>query len=556
MCLPSSPKCWRGLRISVSRGLRVPKLWTGAIAGERSGAYTRGMLIAQVEPPHVTRGGDWYYRTFSPGLAMAEHEDVHVVDLTNIHRQRDAILVHADVLVLNMVCDSDLLPVVADRTRRGLVTIFEVNDDVAQMEPFNPVAGFYAHAEHQVLFRMLVRTCDAAQFCTPELKRIYGSLNSRTAVFPNQVARQACARTGVAAGDEARTVIGWGGSFGHLKDIAEVADPLIDWLQRRNDVVLQLMCADKIWALFERLEPGKKRHVPTGTIEEYHAFIAGLDLGIAPMQDTGYNRCRSDVKFLEYAQHGVAAVVRALVPYETTVEHRVTGMLFRDSAEMLALLDELVDNPLLRRAIAAEAAAYVGARRSERLHSVDRIDFYRSISSPHRAAASGTGDDLVEKLARLEGAEVRGRHITLNPTRYEVLLHEALVIGQLESRTRDAANLLEQAAKLEPNAYQPHLFGAGMSTSPIDWLQEALKRNPKSLQAHVQLAERLAQAGQVGPALSSLLAAAEVHPAYDIPYQRLAEFLTRWNQPVEAKRFLEAAAALRRPFLELPTPQT
>jgi hypothetical protein len=534
----------------------VPELRSGAVATAGPDAYTQGMLIAQVEPPHVTRDGDWYYRTFAPGLAMAEHEDVHVVDLNNTHRQRDAILAHADVLVLNMVCDADLLPVVADRTRRGLPTIFEVNDDVAQMEPFNPVAGFYAQTDHQILFRMLVRTCDAVQFCTPELQRIYGSLNSRSAVFPNQMSRRANTRTRAAAGDAARTVIGWGGSFGHLKDIAEIADPLIEWVQRRQDVVLQLMCADKIWTLFDRLEAGKKRHVPTGTIEEYHAFVASLDLGIAPMQDTGYNRCRSDVKFLEYALHGVVAVVRALVPYERTVEHRATGMLFRDNAEMLALLDELVENPQLRQTIAANATAYVATQRSERSHSADRIDFYRSLLSSQRATASPDGNAFVDKLVRLEGAEVRGRHITLNPTRYELLVHEALVIGQLEARTGDAANLLEQAARLEPQTYQPHLFGASMSTSPIVWLKEALKRNPKSLQAHVMLAERLAQAGEVGPALSNLLAAAEVHPAYDIPYQRLAEFLARWNQPAEAKRFLEAAAALRRPFVDLATPSS
>ena len=55
------------------------------------------MLIAQIEPAHRTHGGDWFYRTASPGKAMAALPGVFVVDLTNIHRARERILREADV---------------------------------------------------------------------------------------------------------------------------------------------------------------------------------------------------------------------------------------------------------------------------------------------------------------------------------------------------------------------------------------------------------------------------------------------------------------------------
>ena len=80
------------------------------------------MLIAQIEPPHLTRGGDWFYRTHAPGRAMAELDGVTVVDLTNTHRCRDTLLAEADVVVLNMVCDPDLLPILGERTQRGQLT--------------------------------------------------------------------------------------------------------------------------------------------------------------------------------------------------------------------------------------------------------------------------------------------------------------------------------------------------------------------------------------------------------------------------------------------------
>jgi tetratricopeptide (TPR) repeat protein len=508
------------------------------------------MLIAQLEPPHLSRGGDWYYRTFSPGLAMAEHQDVWVVDLTNVHRHRDAILKHADVVVLNMVCDPDLLPVVAERTRQGLPTVYEVNDDVACLQPYNTAAGFYANPDNQILFRMLVQACSAVQFCTPELQRIYGRFSSKAALFPNQMLRLPAEVVPAAKSVNSRTVVGWGGSFGHLQDLAEIAQPLIDWVSRRQDVVLHLMCADKIWALFDRLAPDKKRLTKPAGIEEYHDFVAHLDIGLAPVEDTGFNRCRSDVKFLEYALHGVAPVLRALVPYQRTVEHGATGMLFHDSVEMLSMLDELVENVEYRQRIAANAKHYIVEQRQERAHAVERIEFYRSLLSGSRANERSGLLTVQDDVTRLEGAEVQGRFVTLNATRYERLLHDALVLGQLNGRKGDALGLLREASQLEPNAYQPHLFSADLSDDPTDCLALALTRNPKSLNAHVLMGEFLAKHGQVRPALTTFLAAAEIHPSYDLPYLRLAQLMLRCNLPTEAKGFFEAAISLRQPYLD------
>src|SRR5262245_57195741 len=134
---------------------------------------TASMLVAQIEPPHATRGGDRHYRTHSPGRVMSRHPGVTVADLTSVHRARDRILREADVVVLNMVCDPDLLPFVEDRKRRKLVTVYEINDDVASMQPWNPAAGFFANPEHQMLFRRHALAADAVQFSTNELARIY-----------------------------------------------------------------------------------------------------------------------------------------------------------------------------------------------------------------------------------------------------------------------------------------------------------------------------------------------------------------------------------------------
>ena len=75
------------------------------------------LLVVQVEPPQRETGGDYYYRTFAPGTAMAQQEGVYVLNLTNIHRRKIEIMRAANVLILKHICDPDMLPVIKERKR-------------------------------------------------------------------------------------------------------------------------------------------------------------------------------------------------------------------------------------------------------------------------------------------------------------------------------------------------------------------------------------------------------------------------------------------------------
>ncbi|HEY3494161.1 MAG TPA: glycosyltransferase, partial [Polyangiaceae bacterium] len=346
---------------------------------------------------------------------------------------------------------------------------------------------------------------------------------------------------------DARTVIGWGGSAGHLEDMAKVAEPLSEFVAGREDVVLHVMGTEKIAALFAALPCEKFRHFAPGSLEDYYAFVAGLDVGLAPLEDSGFNRSRSDVKFLEYALHGVAPIVKALAPYRDSVVHGETGLLFENAAEMLALVKSLVENPAERARIAANARGYVEQERSESARAADRVAFYRALgasekpSSPERVAA----------YARMPGAEASGGHVSLGLTEYEHLLHDALVLGTLQGKKQEALGLLRRASAIEPAHYQPYLFASSVSECPLDELAQSLAKNPASLSARVALADRLERAGNPARAVGELLRAAEILPAYDLPYFRLAQILERGGKTREAREFFAIAEQLRAP-LEAP----
>ncbi len=303
---------------------------------------------------------------------MSQEENIFVVNATNVHRRKEHIMREADVLVLKNICDPDILPLIRERKLQKRLTVYEIADDLSALQPWNPVYFFYKNKENLALVYRLASCCDALQVTVFELKRLYGHLNKHCEVFPNQISHVPPERP---LGECSEVVIGWGGSHGHLEDLAEIAEPLSNWIMTQPNVVLHLMCSDPIWKLFDPLPLHKKRCTPPGSIDEYYDFLAKIHIGIAPLKNTAFNRSRSDVKFLEYAVSGVVPVLSRMEPYLRFVKNEETGFLYKDSSELIGILNRLAEDASLRRGIAKSARQYVMTERLQLEHGRDRIRF-------------------------------------------------------------------------------------------------------------------------------------------------------------------------------------
>lgn len=497
----------------------------------------RAWLIAQLDAMHQSRGGDWYYRTFAPGRAMADAAGVHVVNLDQAHRRLQQVCEAADVLIVNGVCSADLLPLMAQRKQAGRLTVFEINDDVAEIQPSNPLSGFFAQPENIRLFRRLALTADAVQYSVPELERLYGSLNRRGRVFLNQMTEVPPLRE--KTGTE--LTLGWGGSAGHFEDVAEIAPALIEVLLRHPQLSLRLMCSDRIWQLFDALPAERKSRTPVGSIEQYYAFVGSLDIGLAPNREKGFNRARSDVKFLELAAYGAVAVVQRLTPYLGSVVHGQNGFMYQSTSELVGLLERLIADAGERARIRKNAHEYVARERQQATHAAERLAFYAELLP--KVPPGSEPARLFAELSALEGAEASGRQVTLAHTRYESLLHDGLVALQSGSARQKGVEALREAARLEPAQALPELFlGAQLDSEPE--LVAALKKNPRSLQAALALGQHRLERGQLRPALERFLAAAELAPGYEMPFLQAARACERLGASKEATEFLRLAEGM------------
>ncbi len=499
---------------------------------------TRPRLVVQLDPPHNTRGGDWFYRMFAPGRAMSALDGVYVVNCDRVHREAARLVRAADVLVLNSVCDADLFPLLAERAARGAVTVFEVSDDFAAIQPWNPIFHFFQSPSNVRLYKLLARASTAIQCTVPELARLYGHLGRDRRVFINHLLEVPPPPRGPAR-DPDSFVVGWGGSSGHLEDIGGIAPALIRWVLETPRVTLSLMCSDSIWDLFASLPAERKRRTKTGSIDDYYRFVSTLDVGLAPLADTAFNRSRSDVKFVEYAAYGAVAVLQNLLPYQGAAVDGETACFFDRPEDLVARLAEFARSPDDCARLRATAYAQVSRDRRQSDHAAARVEYYASLNRVTDAPADAPAR-LFEELKSWRGAEVHGRHAVLGHTRVEQCLHDALVLAQHTQRHTEARSLLAEAARDCPALDLPHLY-AGSLFADEGELLAALDRNPRSVTARLALGHVEASRGAMASALGHFIRAIELAPGYDEPYRLAAATAERLGATADARGLVAVA---------------
>lgn len=101
--------------------------------------------------------------------------------------------------------------------------------------------------------------------------------------------------------------------------------------------------------------------------DEYVAFVASRrwDAGLAPLGDSVFENCKTNLKFREYAAFGIPALYSDVPLYRSCVESGVTGLLCaNDPAAWVAALARLSANYELRERIRKQSATVVSTRYS------------------------------------------------------------------------------------------------------------------------------------------------------------------------------------------------
>lgn len=247
-----------------------------------------------------------------------------------------------DVFVFNRFYEGTLLPMIQFLKKIGKTIIYETDDNYEGIDENNP---FMKIKDYAVLSsRELIKLADGITVSTPELKaEIYNFFPSKDIyVVPNALD---FTQYKIRKGGNKKLRIGFQGSNIHVQDLLIVIDAIAE-LQKefgfefyilgiddRPFKELNQFCKERAgkdkwkWMedfpkLYEKLEEMDYKHIKSVPYQEFRDKLSelNLDIGIAPLTDTRFNRSKSCLKYYEYAAVGTVTLASNVLPYSMEMD--------------------------------------------------------------------------------------------------------------------------------------------------------------------------------------------------------------------------------------------
>lgn len=176
-------------------------------------------------------------------------------------------------------------------------------------------------------------------------------------VVPNHIRLSRFA--GVERVDGPPTVCLQGGH--HERDWAWIAPILVRVLKDHPEATLRVIGDYPEW--LREISPEQTEYAPFQPYLKWPRMLAGVDIGLAPLRPSRFNRGKSPIKWFEYSTVGAATIASPTV-YGHLIEHGQTGLLAETPTEWEAHLRLLLNDHKYRRELATRAATVVAERHS------------------------------------------------------------------------------------------------------------------------------------------------------------------------------------------------
>ncbi|MEI2417576.1 glycosyltransferase [Orrella sp. JC864] len=179
--------------------------------------------------------------------------------------------------------------------------------------------------------REALKLVDRFIVSTPALAEALDGLHPDTRVVENHLPLHWWSNVQGQRRQGLRPRVGWAGGSSHRGDLELIAE-VVKALSDEVEWVFFGMCPDSIRPYIHEFHPG----VP---IEEYPAKLAGLnlDLALAPLEDNLFNRCKSNLRLLEYGACGFPVVCSDIMPYRGPLPVTRVKPRFKDWVEAIRM---------------------------------------------------------------------------------------------------------------------------------------------------------------------------------------------------------------------------
>jgi hypothetical protein len=260
-----------------------------------------------------------------------------------------------DIIVVQRSYSPELFGMLQEARRFGKTVLYEVDDYLHGVHPHSPAYktfrpnGINVHWVDQWL-----KGSAGLLTSTPELAGAYGPLVPRTWVLPNNLDFGIRNWDRPASRDprlEGKLVIGWAGSSFHPDDMLPLQGSLKKVLEKYGSRVVFAIASGpaQVRQFLQPLNLPSEQVVILDPVHfwDYPQLLSQFDIGLAPLSNTLFNRCKSELKLLEYGAWGIPYVASKVAPYNRF--HLASGghggYLATNTQEWEAALGALVEDP-------------------------------------------------------------------------------------------------------------------------------------------------------------------------------------------------------------------
>lgn len=249
--------------------------------------------------------------------------------------------------------------VIEEAHKHQIPVIMDLDDNLIGLPQDHPDRKWSPFAFELPALLHAMMSVDAITVTTPTLQDVIGRYNKNVYVLPNFLDDSIWdfQETPIKDDKQSPVEIMFIGTLTHQPDLQKIAEPLRAIAEKYNGRIAFTFYGPEAPDPLKNF--GNVRHIAPVTYD-YADFATttrtiSADIAIAPLNDNSFNRCKSPIKYMEYAAIGLPCVYSNITPYSEVIKDGINGFLADKPDEWVEKLSRLIDDEHLRNRMLANA---------------------------------------------------------------------------------------------------------------------------------------------------------------------------------------------------------
>ena len=273
-----------------------------------------------------------YHRLMTPFLRMREDNGINIHFFENFNDMKEWDLSLVDNLVVSRRCSVSNHKEFKAFLKKNNIKLILDNDDYWELANDNPAKKFYEKVESKNIINS-IKIADEiwtpSEYLANRMRKVGATCEIRVianTIYPKEKQWRSIGKD---PNETGKVRFGFLGANGHSDDIKTMG---IDF-EGKELYCMNLMDYPQLLKAKYLMNPLE--------IHQYGELYKFFDVSLAPLRNTKFNRCKSELKVVEAGFTKTAIIASNTGPYKKAIQHGKTGLLCNSTAEWREAVDKM-----------------------------------------------------------------------------------------------------------------------------------------------------------------------------------------------------------------------